>query len=369
MNQRAIWLGTLTACGLAVVLVSIFVIPRWLYPPLSAADLRGVLGAQARIQLQQAQSQLTNDARSSLLQALGGLLVVAGAMATWRQVHISREGQITDRFTRAVDQLGSKNLDVRIGGIYALERIAKNSPDDRSTIQYILAAFVRHHASWPAGRPDGPQHPTPTVDEHLPWLSARAPDIHAAAGILARRLPSRDARKLYLSRTDLRGFQVHEAQLAGTEIRHANLTRAALRRARLERADLTDTDLRGADLEEAHLNGANLNRAYLQGANLLRADLSYADLRGADLSDTCLDSTVLTGAQADNATVWPAEVDAGRRSELGVIETSDHSTAQIPATRSSSALSALVRSENTPPAIPGETIASRPLAPPSQGSW
>jgi hypothetical protein len=161
VNQWTIWLGALTVGGLLIILlVSIILIPQWLYPRLGVADLRAVATAQARIQLQQAQSQLANDARSSVLQGLAGLLVVAGALATWRQVHISREGQITDQFTRAIDQLGSGNLDVRIGGIYALERIAKNSLDDRSTIQYVLAAFVRHHASWPVGAPDGPEHPT-----------------------------------------------------------------------------------------------------------------------------------------------------------------------------------------------------------------
>lgn len=241
--------------------------------------------APARIQLQQAQSQLADDARSSILQAFGGLLVVAGAVATWRQVHISREGQITDRFTRAIDQLGSENRDVRIGGIYALGRIAANSPDDRSTIQYVLGAFVRDHASWPVGRSDGPEHPTATVDEHFPWLTARAPDIHAAVGLLARRPPSRDARKLYLSRTDLRGFHYDDARLEETEMRHANLARTSLRRARLDRADLSD-----------------------------------ADLRGTDLSDARLEGTILTGAHADQCTVWPADVDTARRNELGIIQ-------------------------------------------------
>jgi hypothetical protein len=273
--------------------------------------------------LQQAQSQLANDARSSVLQGLAGLLVVVGALATWQQVRVSREGQITDRFTHAIDQLGSENLDVRLGGIYALERIAKNSPGDRSTIQYVLATFVRNHGSWPVGAPDGPEHPTTTVDTHLTWLSIRAPDIHTAATILARRPPARDARTLFLSRTDLRGFQASSrAQLADAEIRHANLARVQLHRARLDRADLTDTDLRQADLEDAHLNGANLSHAYLQGANLRQADLSNADLRGANLSDARLDGTVLTGARADNATIWPIEIDPARRSELGIIETS-----------------------------------------------
>ena len=120
---------------------------------------------------------------------------------------MSREGQITERFSRAVNQLGSQNVDVRIGGSYALERIAKNSPDDRNAIQYLLGAFVHNNASWPVGAPDGPQHPTATVDEHLTWMSVRAPDIQAAVGILGRRPSSPDARVLYLSRVDLRGLR------------------------------------------------------------------------------------------------------------------------------------------------------------------
>jgi hypothetical protein len=331
VNQRTIWLGASIACGLlAILFASIFLIPPLLYPPLSTPDLRGVLSAQSRIQLQQAQSQLANNARSTVLQGLAGLLVVAGAVATWRQAHISREGQITERFTRAVDQLGSPNIDVCIGGLYALERIAKNSPADRPAIQYLLAAFVRRHASWPVGAPDGPQHPTATLDEHLTWLGIRAPDIQAAVGILARRPPSRDARVLYLSRVDLRGLQIDGAELKGIQMRHANLARSALREARLDRCDLKDTDLRRADLEHAHLAGANLSSAHLQDANLRHADLSHTDLRGANLTGAILDGTVLTGAQADDTTVWPTDADAGRRRELGIIETGHDGPGQMP---------------------------------------
>ncbi|MGH3218423.1 MAG: hypothetical protein ACRDPY_06785 [Streptosporangiaceae bacterium] len=34
---------------------------------------------------------------------------------------------MTDRYTKAIEQLGHDKLDVRIGGIYALERIARDS--------------------------------------------------------------------------------------------------------------------------------------------------------------------------------------------------------------------------------------------------
>jgi hypothetical protein len=59
------------------------------------------------------------------------LLVLFGAGIGW---HITRQGQITERFTRAVDQLGDDRLDVRLGGSHALARIAKNSMADRPAI-------------------------------------------------------------------------------------------------------------------------------------------------------------------------------------------------------------------------------------------
>jgi len=323
MNQRAIWLGGLVAGGLLLILLGgIILVPHLLYPPLSGNDLRGVPSAQSRIQLQQAQSQLAGGARSAVLQGLAGLLVVTGAIATWRQVHISREGQITERFTRAVDQLGSQNVDVRIGGIYALERIAKNSPADRYAIQFLLGAFIRNHTPWPVGAPDGPQHPTATVDEHLPWMRVRAPDIQAAMGVLGRRSPSRNEPTIYMSRVDLRSIALRGSRLGGAKFRYANLARAVLVGVWLDRSDMTAADLRRSYLEHAHLNGANLSRAYLQGANLHHADLSQADLCGANLTDTILDGAVLAGAQVDKATTWPAEFDAVRRHELGIVEVS-----------------------------------------------
>jgi hypothetical protein len=84
-----------------------------------------------------------NNVRTTLLQAVGGAVVLFGAYATWRQVRVSqdglnatREGQVTDRFSRAVDHLGSDKMDVRIGGIYALWRIADHSVRDHEAVVY-----------------------------------------------------------------------------------------------------------------------------------------------------------------------------------------------------------------------------------------
>src|SRR4051812_17222329 len=63
--------------------------------------------------------------RTALLATLAGTIAIVGAVFTGLSYRLNRSGQITDRFTRAVDQLGNKETDVKIGGIYALERIAR----------------------------------------------------------------------------------------------------------------------------------------------------------------------------------------------------------------------------------------------------
>jgi hypothetical protein len=73
--------------------------------------------------------QTARDAARGRLLTLGAGLFAFGALVyTARNYSLSREGQVTDRYTKAVKQLGDKKVDVRLGGIYALERIARDSP-------------------------------------------------------------------------------------------------------------------------------------------------------------------------------------------------------------------------------------------------
>jgi Pentapeptide repeats (8 copies) len=331
MRQPAGWLATLVIGAVLVLLACVLVFPRLLHPPLSASELQGVASADRRVELQQAQAKLQNDARATLLQGVAGLLLVAGVIATWRQVQVSREGQITERFTRAVEQLGSDKLEVRLGGIFALERIAKDSEADRWAIADTLVAFVRTHAPWRAGAPESQDpHPTPTIDERLPWLAERALDVQEAVRVLGRRPPTREQRQLQLTRVDLRRSWLAGARLANTTLRNTNLAKSRLAEAHLEDSDLVRADLRRVDaagthfsrsslrsayLDEADLHGARLDQANLFGASLWKADLRDADLReanlrdadlrGADLRGADLERATLTGVRDDNTTIWP----------------------------------------------------------------
>lgn len=221
--------------------------------------------------------------------------------ATQDQIGLSEQGQLTDRFGKAVEQLGSDKLDVRLGGIYALERLAKDSSRDDPTIMELLAAFTREHAPSSACKPDSPP---PT-------------DIQATLTVIGRRDHARDAHPLDLHDTCLAGTNLGLACLAGAILIRANLTHAsldytiltgvALDSADLTGAHLTFANLTGATLTHAHLHHAWLRRANLTGANLAYADLTYgvfADttLTRANLGGTNLTSAFLDGANLEGAT-------------------------------------------------------------------
>jgi hypothetical protein len=193
------------------------------------------------------------------------------------QLQIAQQGQVTERFTRAIDQLGHPELDVRLGGIYALERIANDSPNDRTTIAEVLTAFVRGHAPWPSRLPG--QYRADAPIEQVPELPARAPDVQAALTVLARRQPLPKLRgRLDLEASDLRKARLEDANLQDASLAKANLQEAILDAADLQGAILYNVNLQGAVLADAKLQQASFDGAKLQGARLERAQLQGAQL-------------------------------------------------------------------------------------------
>jgi hypothetical protein len=189
---------------------------------------------------------------------LGAGLLAAGALVfTARNFTLSREGQVTDRYTKAIEQLGAEKLDIRIGGIYALERVARDSARDHPTVMEVLTAFIREHSRepWPPSDPD----------RHEQERSTR-PDVQAAITVVGRRDPECDIRLIYLNGADLTGADLRDADLNSADLAHTDLRRADLSEADLSQAILLGTNLTGADLSGADLLEANLSSAILKDA-------------------------------------------------------------------------------------------------------
>jgi hypothetical protein len=133
-----------------VVIISAGVMAILIWFPEFLVNQYGKFGPFNREQYTRA----VDDYRKTFAQIVGGLALLAGLYFTWRNVSIAEEGRITDRFTKAIDQLGANNSDgtkrieVRLGGIYALERLARDSERDHGPVMEILTAYVRQNSMW-----------------------------------------------------------------------------------------------------------------------------------------------------------------------------------------------------------------------------
>jgi hypothetical protein len=292
-----------------------------------------------------------NSVRGTLLQAIGGIVLFLGAFAAWRQLrlsrmqlslaqeqanesrrnsdqqvalareqmkqtydatqhelHLTREAQITERFTRAIDQLGSTSLDVRLGGIYGLERIARDSPGELETIGDILAAYIRQHSPWPPTR--GSQWPETTPIDQVPELRIRAADVQAALSALGRGAASGkvvDLSDVDLRRADFSHSQLECALFSCSHLEVSDFTEARLEKACFLFADLTKAVMRGTDLKDGRFKAVCLKDALFDDAELVCTEFSQVDLSGADLNRARhLDTALFRNVIADARTAWPS---------------------------------------------------------------
>jgi DNA-directed RNA polymerase subunit L len=78
-----------------------------------------------------------------------------------------------------------------MGGIYAFDRIARESPDDRDSIVNLLAAYIRKESPWPP-RPSA-SYPAEHPMDQVPPLRVRAIDAQVALTVLCRWGPKADS--------------------------------------------------------------------------------------------------------------------------------------------------------------------------------
>lgn len=310
-SPRAAFLVAIVASVVVLVAASVLVGPARLV----ARDTAG-----AHLPPEQRASAM-NSARTTLVQGVVGLAALAGIFVAWQQLQtdraqlteqltLTRQGQVAERFTRAVDQLGSQKLEQRLGGIYGLERVAEESTSTRLQVFEVLTAYVRQHARQDPPGDLNPRHRYP------PELVLRAPDVQAVLTVLGRRTVMAGDPRIDLRETNLRGAELNGARLQGARLDGAELIGARLYGAQLQGATLNWAYLFGARLDGAQLQGANLKDARLNYANLNGAQLQGATLIRAQLGGATLDGVQLQGAQDSHYTGWPIGFD---REAAGVI--------------------------------------------------
>jgi uncharacterized protein YjbI with pentapeptide repeats len=283
------------AIALSISLVFLLVwLLLWKLPQWQVADVWSV---KDRLELE-------TQARTTIAQILGGAAFLVGLYFTAQTLWTTQVGQIADRFTKAIDHLGKDTLAIRLGGIYALEQIAKDSENYHWAVMEVLTAFIREQTQ---GRLNTSGFWLAIFVSKDQDVSKPPADIQAMLTVLGRRLRTYgkgESQQLVLYGSKLRGADLRDAHLEGAILWNAHLEDAILWKAYLEKAELQGAHLEGAILSGAHLKEANLQRAHLK-----KADLRRAHLEGANLQEAHLEEADLREAHLHRAFLWKAHLE------------------------------------------------------------
>lgn len=312
--------------AIATELLILVLAAIWLIPMYQVVNLRYFITDPSII------ADTENRYRATLAQIFGGIAIVISLYFTWKRMstnerradiaennsEINLKGQITERFTRAIDQLGNKELEIRTGGIYSLGRIARESDEDYWPIMEILTSYVRKNSPFDIVK----------FDEELPI------DIQACVTVLRRRRDNPFTNELYFinlknayleksnfdntelesaifintklswssfNQTNLERTKFNRATLNGVCFANANCECSSLIGADLEGVDVKGTNFSYANFTDANLNLVDLTKTKLVGADFMRANLAEADLIGVDLTDVKFRGANLFGADFTDA--------------------------------------------------------------------
>ncbi|WP_407356516.1 pentapeptide repeat-containing protein [Methanolobus sp. WCC5] len=258
-------------------------------------------------------AQLEDKFRSTLAQILGGFVILVGlylthkrVLATEQSIIISQEGQITERFTRAIEHLGKDQLEFKLGGIYALERIANESEKDYWPIMEILCAYIRKNA------PNAKNNHVISPLTYKDYNGMRM-DIEATLGVLTRRNIEHEKNKVprifNLSQTFLPKADFCEAYFPKLNLSQSNLVGVDFLLCNLKFANFSATILSKADLSDAIFYGSNFHKAVLIDANLSRSNFSKSNFSQANLSQAILNLTDFSGANLSEANLSGATIE------------------------------------------------------------
>ena len=276
-----------------------------------------------------------SDLSLAVFACLSGIGAVFGFYTSIIRTETAEQGLITDRINKAVEGLGKSNLkdhpvvEVRLGALYALERIAQDSIRDHVQIMETLCAYVRHNSpikdKVKKSKNDINADKRDEASEPIPLRV----DIHAAITIIGRReswtqgkkriqkekeqgyyiklsycdLHNASLSNAYLAGADLVGANLNGAHLTGADLKGAWLLCASLDGAFLEHSDMRETNLTGTNLNNAKLNNANLTGVRLKGTQLINAQLDKAIL-----TLTAFMKVNMSGARFENANFYKTAI-------------------------------------------------------------
>ncbi|MFI0873035.1 pentapeptide repeat-containing protein [Streptomyces parvus] len=291
---------TLIAVGLLAFVLAIWQLPWWLdgdhlaaATPGSAAVVTGMRTALVAVgagiiaslglyytdrNLKHSREVLEHSQKSATEQAeLTRASLTVTKQTAQKQADLSAEQQVNDRYVKAIELLSSTSPTSRLGGLYALERIMRDSSKDHDTVVQVLAAFVRQFAV-------RPEDPTGVA---LGRRGGIATEIQAAMTILGHRPQRQEKFEVDLRNSYLRGCELRNCNFANADLSGATLTDSTLTNVDFRDATCSDTDFSDSIWSNVKMTSTYLSRAKLRDISIYtEVDFSFAHASYTDWTES-----------------------------------------------------------------------------------
>jgi uncharacterized protein YjbI with pentapeptide repeats len=240
-------------------------------------------------------STIQNGVYTTLVQALGGIILSITAYIGYRNFKVTEDKQVTERFSKSIEHLGNEKIDIRLGGIYALEQISIDSSKYHWTIMEILSAFVREKSKETSSKK----------------LEKMKEDIQAALTVMNRRCAEQDpqGKKINLMQVNLKLVEFQAANISGVNLSRSDFTSANFSGANFSNSDLMNSDFSFANFSDVNFSGSDLRNVKFFRTNLSGADFSNSDLSDSYLCESDLTNSKLIGTNLNNAHLGSDYVD------------------------------------------------------------
>ncbi len=273
-----------------------------------------------------------------------GLIAAEQTKVARQQFERSQDRDYADLFTKAVEQLGTTrevreydeearrevyrlepNIEVRLGAIYALERISQNSERDYISVMETLCAYIRENA--PAQRCEEYNSTDRNLIDRILALDLPPSDIHGSLKVIGRRnyksgydrvinlssvnIRNANVKNIKLSKAILNGIHMQEGSFLNADFNQSSLFMAKMNNCYLEKSSFNDammreTELSGAIISSCDFSNADLTKSNLSNTRLNLSKFDYSNISESDLSEAHgLSNEILNSCFGSYGTILP----------------------------------------------------------------
>lgn len=276
--------------------------------------------------------EFENEFRKTVIQILGGIAFFSTFYFSYKTYVLSNEQQITNRFTETIKLLSDENREIRIGALYGLERICKDSEKDKISILQIINAYVRNRVPQVSKNLlheyiDSFSNTSAFDDYSCPYYHSRLADVYkfqpdtlkqeldiqVAINILGTN--NLELIRLNFTALNLRGLDFGDLNLSNSDFSYSDLTEVDFLKATLDSCKFDNAVAKSTNFASTKLRGSSFSNSFLQDANFYQADLSNSYIGGGACCHKCQfgESVFINGKLENNVDLrktlfWDADL-------------------------------------------------------------